>query len=91
MITKAMKIVLLSEISDQILRNGMMYVALHVTSLFVKFFQIALGNTFGGRSTGVCNQNCGGATNTCKRFDGFCINGCDVGYQGNTCEARIFL
>ena len=40
MITKAMKIVLLLEISDQILRSGMMYVALNVSSLFVKFFQV---------------------------------------------------
>ncbi|KAK3799000.1 hypothetical protein RRG08_043453 [Elysia crispata] len=47
------------------------------------------GNTFGGRCTDVCNQNCGGANNTCKRFDGFCINGCDVGFQGNTCEAPV--
>ncbi|KAK3781816.1 hypothetical protein RRG08_059062 [Elysia crispata] len=44
------------------------------------------GNTFGGRCTDICNQTCGGANNTCKRFDGFCINGCDIGYQGNTCE-----
>ncbi|KAK3787560.1 hypothetical protein RRG08_042101 [Elysia crispata] len=45
------------------------------------------GNTFGGRCTDICNQTCGGANNTCKRYDGFCINGCDIGYQGNTCDA----
>ncbi|KAK3762291.1 hypothetical protein RRG08_000382 [Elysia crispata] len=52
-----------------------------------EFFPDCPGNTFGGRCTDICNLTCGGANNTCKRFDGFCINGCDIGYQGNTCDA----
>ncbi|KAK3770246.1 hypothetical protein RRG08_064995 [Elysia crispata] len=41
-ITRAFKIVVLIEIPDQILRNGMINFALNVANLFVKFFQIAL-------------------------------------------------
>ncbi|KAK3764588.1 hypothetical protein RRG08_000380 [Elysia crispata] len=52
-----------------------------------EFFPDCPGNTFGGRCTDICNLTCGGANNTCKRFDGFCINGCYIGYQGNTCDA----
>ncbi|XP_062612082.1 protein draper-like [Saccostrea cucullata] len=35
-----------------------------------------------------CNKTCGNYINseTCHHINGFCVNGCDSGYQGNKCD-----
>ncbi|KAK3757268.1 hypothetical protein RRG08_047459 [Elysia crispata] len=43
-------------------------------------------NTFGAKCSFTCNPNCGGPSNACDSFDGFCKDGCDDGYLGDRCE-----
>ncbi|KAK3798707.1 hypothetical protein RRG08_002026 [Elysia crispata] len=59
-------------------------------NLFFKFIceisPACTNNTFGVNCLENCNQNCGGPNNACDRLNGFCIDGCDAGYQGERCE-----
>ena len=53
------------------------------------FFRTACtDNHFGAKCSFTCNPNCGGPSNACDSFDGFCKDGCDDGYLGDRCEIR---
>lgn len=49
-------------------------------------------NLFGAFCTFSCSENCnftsGVYTGQCKQSDGACINGCNVGYNGATCDKK---
>ncbi|KAK3798706.1 hypothetical protein RRG08_002026 [Elysia crispata] len=64
-------------------------------NLFFKFIceisPACTNNTFGVNCLENCNQNCGGPNNACDRLNGFCIDGCDAGYQGERCEDQCHI
>lgn len=40
-----------------------------------------------------CNETCGYCRDLteCVRFDGLCLTGCEVGYNGSTCKSGMNL
>ncbi|KAK3765306.1 hypothetical protein RRG08_027312 [Elysia crispata] len=53
-----------------------------------EMFPDCFTNTFGADCSEICSANCGGPSNACDNFSGFCLYGCDDGYQGERCEAE---
>ena len=43
--------------------------------------------TYGENCSEICSPNCAGLDQACDNVNGSCISGCDVGYQGEKCDA----
>ncbi|RUS73294.1 hypothetical protein EGW08_018943, partial [Elysia chlorotica] len=44
--------------------------------------------TYGPDCSKTCSANCYGPDNACSPSNGYCRNGCEVGYQGDTCDQK---
>ncbi|KAK3782899.1 hypothetical protein RRG08_004697 [Elysia crispata] len=51
-----------------------------------EYYTTCADQTYGANCSEKCSTNCRGPNNDCEDVKGFCIFGCDDGYQGEKCE-----